>query len=250
MVRWKLLTSIMFKSSYSTKYLPTVNYLTSLDKYSLFSLVFIYMCLVWYGVCASLYGAYPSRTVYSIDKIVFALLLIFYFIVHVVFILWLRSAYLIRNTMVDRDEEFWRDEHEKKKHSSAASNENNGAKSSFLVGQTGQSHNQPISPTLINNLESQKPTSSLSNLSNLTRPVVNMNKRESVFNTINNIDKIGYFQNRHQRKSLTENMRFFLYNSSKPSRARTSDSSSNFAQVNLNFDAWLLLNLFMKKKIN
>lgn len=205
----------MFKSSYSTKYLPTVNYLTSLDKYSIFSLVFIYLCLAWYGIAAFLVGVYNNNIVLTIDKIILVLFLLLYFVVHVMFIMWLRTAYLIRNSMVDRDEEFWLDEKkcaEERIHSSFANN----------------SHQ--ISPSLIHNLETHKHSlaghAMTSNSSgNIPRSFL---KRDSLFGTINNIDKIGYYQNRNSRPTISDNFRQ-LFNIQKPKKSSSLDN--DFSKV-------------------
>ena len=167
----KLLTAIMFKSALSTKHLPTVNYLTSLDKYSISSLIFIYSCLVWHGTVATLLCILSPLVVQFIDKVVLVLLVLFFIITHMVFAKWLRSAYKIRQRMIERDEEF-------------SSLENSTNLNSTRTKQLEQK--QDSLALLNNNVISPKP----------------LQHRMSIFNTIDNIDQINYFYNSHRHPSF------------------------------------------------
>ena len=94
-----------FRWGYSTRCLPTVNYLTSLDKYSISSLVFIYLCLVWHGSTIFFHKNIP--TLVQIDRVILVLLLFIYTSMHVILFIWLQSAYSIRKAMVERDHDFY-----------------------------------------------------------------------------------------------------------------------------------------------
>lgn len=94
-----------FRWGYSTRCLPTVNYLTSLDKYSISSLVFIYVCLVWHGTTIFFHSM--METLIKIDRVVLVFLMLIYTIMHVILFIWLRSAYSIRRAMVERDHDFY-----------------------------------------------------------------------------------------------------------------------------------------------
>ena len=49
-----ILTSFSFKNT-SNKSIPAISYLTSLDKYQIYSIIFLCLCCVWHATCASLH---------------------------------------------------------------------------------------------------------------------------------------------------------------------------------------------------
>ncbi|RNA08911.1 gamma aminobutyric acid receptor subunit [Brachionus plicatilis] len=71
-----LLTSITFRWSYSSRCLPTVNYFTSLDSYSIKSIVLIFLCLIWHVNLSLLFwlrSAFKIRkSIRSSEKSLFA----------------------------------------------------------------------------------------------------------------------------------------------------------------------------------
>jgi hypothetical protein len=100
-----LLTSVTFRWVYSGKCLPTVNYLTSLDKYALISLTCIYLCLIWHGGISQILIKFDHdlSRIRLLDKFVFITLLSFYIAIHFCLIFWLRKAHRIRRKMLERD---------------------------------------------------------------------------------------------------------------------------------------------------
>lgn len=171
---------------------------------------------MWYGLAASLFTVYEDRIVFTIDKIVLFLFLLAYFIIHVLFFMWLRSAYMIRNAIANREEEFWLDEHTRgthAKHSAAHDDEAATSASSFNTS------NQ-ISPSLMQNLDMQK-LNSQGNFLQLSL------KRESVFGTINNIDRINFYQKRVRKQSLADNFKFLFNGKSKKNNNSNSTIDPN-----------------------
>jgi len=105
-----LLTSITFRWVSSGTCLPKVNYLTSLDKYSLISLTCVYLCLIWHGALPFVLNTWnvSHKILYDLDKVFLCALAIFYLIVHVFLILWLRRAHVIRRIMIEKDVNYHR----------------------------------------------------------------------------------------------------------------------------------------------
>ena len=62
-----ILTSFSFKVV-TSKTLPTISYLTSLDKYQIINIVYLALCCVWHSVCASLNIDHESK--FYLDKII------------------------------------------------------------------------------------------------------------------------------------------------------------------------------------
>ena len=103
--------------------------------------------------------------------------------------------------MADKDEEFWREQIKP-----ASGKVDDDVVQSFLAN---NSHHLSSSPThsVMQNLDTQK----------LNNPNGNGNgnfqrvslKRESVFGTINNIDKINYYQNR-RKTTIADNFRWIF----------------------------------------
>ena len=103
-----MLTSITFRWGYSTRCLPTINYLTSLDKYSIGSIIVIYLALLWHGLCAFLLRRAPQDIVVTVDMIVLTFFAFFYLMFHVVLLIWLNSAFSIRRCLGKRDEKYFK----------------------------------------------------------------------------------------------------------------------------------------------
>ena len=62
-----ILTSFSFKVV-TSKTLPTISYLTSLDKYQIINIVYLALCCVWHSVCASLNIDHEKK--FFLDKVV------------------------------------------------------------------------------------------------------------------------------------------------------------------------------------
>jgi hypothetical protein len=62
-----ILTSFSFKVV-TSKTLPTISYLTSLDKYQIINIVYLALCCVWHSVCASLNIEHEKK--FFLDKVV------------------------------------------------------------------------------------------------------------------------------------------------------------------------------------
>jgi hypothetical protein len=101
-----LLTSITFRWAYSSRLLPTVNYLTSLDKYSIASLILIYLSLMWHGFSWVFLEFFDSKTLKLIDRNMLIALIFYNMMIHVILFIWLRSAYAKRKLMNDKDKKF------------------------------------------------------------------------------------------------------------------------------------------------
>lgn len=104
----QLLTSITFRWGYSTRCLPTINYLTSLDKYSIGSIIVIYLALLWHGLCAMLLRVAAMDTMITVDLFVLTFFALFYFLFHVILLIWLNSAFSIRRSLSKRDEKYFK----------------------------------------------------------------------------------------------------------------------------------------------
>lgn len=98
-----MLTSISFRWSYSSRCLPTVNYLTSLDKYSINSLILIFLCLVWHGFGNVLLNFFNFDTIKKLDRLFLVFLILIFISSHVILFVWMKSANSIRNALKQRD---------------------------------------------------------------------------------------------------------------------------------------------------
>jgi uncharacterized membrane protein AbrB (regulator of aidB expression) len=76
----------------SARCLPTVNYLTSLDKYSITSIVMVYIALVWHAVLKIFDSMISKEATFIMDKIVFIVLLIIYCFIHILLFRWLKKG--------------------------------------------------------------------------------------------------------------------------------------------------------------
>jgi hypothetical protein len=100
-----LLTSVTFRWMYSCRCLPTVDYLTSLDKYSLISIIFIYSACIWHGGVSHmmLFFGCKIEDLRIMDRYVCLAFIVLYFTVQLVLIIWLRRGYLLRQSLKEQD---------------------------------------------------------------------------------------------------------------------------------------------------
>ncbi len=86
-----LLTSVSFKSVVG-RFLPTVSYLTSLDKYSLVSLMIIAMQLLYHALIAAFYSSTTEGIVVLIDKFFFLFFFTLIVFKQLVLLVWIRNV--------------------------------------------------------------------------------------------------------------------------------------------------------------
>ncbi len=90
-----ILTSFSFKVV-TSKTLPAISYLTSLDKYQIINIVYLTMCCVWHSVCAALNIDFDSK--FYLDKIILCCFATFFILIQLVFIVsFFKSYQNIRN---------------------------------------------------------------------------------------------------------------------------------------------------------
>ena len=90
-----ILTSFSFKVV-TSKTLPAISYLTSLDKYQIINIVYLTMCCVWHSVCAALNIDFDSK--FYLDKIILCCFATFFILIQLVFIIsFFKSYQNIRN---------------------------------------------------------------------------------------------------------------------------------------------------------
>lgn len=77
-----ILTSFSFKVV-TSKSLPTISYLTSLDKYQLINIVYLASCCVWHSVCASLKMEADQK--FYLDKIILGCFGTFFLLIQIIF---------------------------------------------------------------------------------------------------------------------------------------------------------------------
>jgi hypothetical protein len=87
-------TATMLLTSVSIRWivgrlLPTVSYLTSLDKYSLGTMMIITMQLLYHAIFGAIFHSLPEKLAYQLDKIIFAIFLTFIIIKQIVFLIWI-----------------------------------------------------------------------------------------------------------------------------------------------------------------
>jgi hypothetical protein len=85
-----ILTSFSFKVV-TSKSLPTIAYLTSLDKYQLINIVYLALCCVWHSFCASL-NVEPEQK-YQLDKIALYSFASFFATIQLIFVVILMKSY-------------------------------------------------------------------------------------------------------------------------------------------------------------
>ncbi|CAF1475407.1 unnamed protein product [Adineta steineri] len=90
-----LLTSITFRWTVNRS-LPTISYLTSLDKYGILGIVYLVIHVIWHAVIGTLlfenepgFVAKPGMTLVKIDRLAFFISLGIFVITHIALILWL-----------------------------------------------------------------------------------------------------------------------------------------------------------------
>ena len=98
-----ILTSFSFKIV-TSKTLPTISYLTSLDKYQIINIVYLGMCCVWHAVCATL--SIDADRKYVLDKIVLSCLATCFILIQVVFGISLAISYQKIKALKELEEKF------------------------------------------------------------------------------------------------------------------------------------------------
>jgi hypothetical protein len=93
-----LLTSVSFRWIVG-RLLPTVSYLTSLDKYSLVSMMIITFQLFYHAIIAAVYHYFSERFIYGVDKLAFIVFFFMILLKQVVFAKWIISCNEIRETL-------------------------------------------------------------------------------------------------------------------------------------------------------
>lgn len=146
---------------------------------------------------ATLFSIYSTRIVLIIDKTVLILMLLLFLITHFIFFMWLRSAYLIRNSMTERDMLLKSEKSRGKENQSFLINSNNNSSS--------------LTPT---------PT-------NILQKANGSDKFGSIFQTIDNIDKVNYYS--HRKKSITDNVKIFF--GSKSKNNSNGNSGMSFSKI-------------------
>ena len=96
-----ILTSFSFKVV-TSKTLPTISYLTSLDKYQIINIVYLALCCVWHSVCASLNIEHEKK--FYLDKIVLCCFASFFTLIQLIFTLsFIRSYQNIKELKILED---------------------------------------------------------------------------------------------------------------------------------------------------
>ena len=97
-----LLTSISFKWVINRS-LPTVSYLTSLDRYSIFGIFYLCMLCVWHSVVGRFWEKELADNLDCYSLIGFSLLL---FLTHLLVVLWVYIAYTKHRELKREEKEF------------------------------------------------------------------------------------------------------------------------------------------------
>jgi hypothetical protein len=98
-----ILTSFSFKIV-TSKTLPTISYLTSLDKYQIINIVYLGTCCVWHSICSSLDIEEVLKI--KLDKIIMALLATFFILIQIVFMVTLLKSYRKIKKLEKKEAEF------------------------------------------------------------------------------------------------------------------------------------------------
>jgi hypothetical protein len=85
-----ILTSVSFKWV-TNRNVPTISYMTSLDKYQIVNIFYLVMCCVWHSICSTLDMEYEKK--YILDKVVLCMFATFFLSIQVVFSIGLVIAY-------------------------------------------------------------------------------------------------------------------------------------------------------------
>lgn len=88
---FKLILTLFTFKIVTSKALPTISYLTSLDKYQLVNILYLGLCCGWHSIIASLNYDHGTKT--RIDTIAMGALILFFVIIHSVFIFQLVKSY-------------------------------------------------------------------------------------------------------------------------------------------------------------
>jgi hypothetical protein len=104
-----LLSAVSFKAAVS-RLLPTVSYLTSLDKYSLASIVIITAQLVYHALIGSICEIINPQLGYFVDKLVFLLFLGIVCLMQFVYVDYFRRALNHRNELIKNKVYFHNDD--------------------------------------------------------------------------------------------------------------------------------------------
>ncbi|CAF0942644.1 unnamed protein product [Brachionus calyciflorus] len=100
-----ILTSVSFKWV-SNRTLPTVSYLTSLDKYQITSIIYLVLCCVWHSTIASIAVEMPTKII--IDKIVVGIFATIFITIQIVFSIRIFSAFRGLKQLKLKEERFIR----------------------------------------------------------------------------------------------------------------------------------------------
>lgn len=84
-----VLTSASFKWVINRS-LPTISYMTSLDKYAIVSIFFLCLLCIWHAIVGTFW---VEATAIKIDIAMFAVFNLVFFIIHMVLLIWLFRAY-------------------------------------------------------------------------------------------------------------------------------------------------------------
>ena len=84
-----VLTSASFKWVINRS-LPTISYMTSLDKYAIVSIFYLCLLCIWHAIVGIFWA--PDVAV-NLDIIMFGVFLFIFFIIHLVLLVWLFRAY-------------------------------------------------------------------------------------------------------------------------------------------------------------
>lgn len=95
-----LLTSISFKWVINRS-LPTVSYLTSLDKYAIICIFFVCLTCVWHSLVGSLW---PDNI--ELDRILLLIFTIAFILIHIVLFVWTYAAHKKIKELIKEEREF------------------------------------------------------------------------------------------------------------------------------------------------
>ena len=96
-----LLTSVSFRWIVG-RLLPTVSYLTSLDKYSLASMMLITFMLFYHAIIAAVYHYFSEEFIYRVDKFAFLLFCALILVKQVIFYKWIVMRTETREKLVNK----------------------------------------------------------------------------------------------------------------------------------------------------
>ena len=94
-----LLSSVSFRWVVG-KMLPVVSYLTSLDKYTLISMMIITAQLIYHAIIAELYQSFPQSIVYKLDLLAFCFFILVIILKQIWFLSWAYKLNKLRNSFL------------------------------------------------------------------------------------------------------------------------------------------------------